>query len=54
MISQARNKQRQTFVLSLGLKYAFGEVEHRLILKVLGYHHLLARIKTLITDYYDL
>ena len=52
MINQARNKQRQTFVLSLGLKYAFGEVDHRLILKVLGYHHLLARIKALITDYY--
>ena len=53
IINQARKKRRLIIVTLLDLKYAFGEVGHRLMLKVLEYHHLPAEIKTLITDYYD-
>ena len=51
IINQTRNKQRQVIVTLLDLKNAFGEVDHRLTLKVLEYHHLPAEIKTLMADY---
>ena len=52
IINKARNKQRQIFVTFLDLKNKFVEDDHRLMLKVLEYHHLQAEIKTLITDFY--
>ena len=52
-IIQARNKQRQIIVSLLDLKNGFGEVDHRLMLKVLEYRRLQTEIKTLITDCYD-
>ena len=37
----------------MDLKNAFGEVDHKLLLKVLEYHHIPDVIKLLITDYYE-
>ena len=51
IINQARNKHK--FVTLLDLKNGFGEVDHRLMLRLLVYHHLPAEIKRLIIDYYD-
>ena len=36
----------------MDLKNTFGEVGHKLLLKVLEYHHIPDVIKLLITDYY--
>ena len=34
------------------MQNAFGEVDHRLLLKVLDYHHVSVELKSLIKDYY--
>ena len=34
------------------MQNAFGEVDHRLLLKVLGYHHVPVELKWLNKDYY--
>ena len=34
------------------MQNAFGEVDHRLLLKVLDYHHVPVKLKPLIKDYY--
>ena len=34
------------------MQNAFGEVDHRLLLKVLDYHHVLVELKSLIKNYY--
>ena len=38
----------------MDLKNTFGEVRHKLYLKVLEYHHIPDLIKLLITDYYTI
>ena len=48
----AKNKQRQIIIALLDLTNAFGEVDHKLSLKVLEHHHISDVIKLLITDYY--
>ena len=53
MRNHARGKQRQIIITLLDLKNAFGEVDHRLILKKLEYHHIPENIKLLISEYYD-
>ena len=40
IIKHAKNKQRQIIITLLDLKNAFGEVDHKLLLKVLEYHHI--------------
>ena len=52
IIKHAKNKQHQTIFTLLDLKNAFGEVDHKLLLKVLEYRHIPDEIKLLITDYY--
>ena len=52
IVKHAKYKQRQVIITLLDLKNAFGEVDHRLILKVLKYHHIPVEIEHLITDYY--
>ena len=52
IIKNAKNKQRQIITTLLDLKNGFGEVEHKLLLKELKYHHIPDVIKLLITDYY--
>ena len=52
IIKHAKNKQRQIIITLLDLKNAFGEVDHKLLLKVLEYHHIPDEIKRLINDYY--
>ena len=51
MINHARGKQRQIIITLLDLKNAFGEVDHRLLLKTLEYHHIPKNIKLLISEY---
>ena len=53
MINHARGKQRKIIITLLDLKNAFGEVDHRLLLKTLEYHHIPENIKLLISEYYD-
>ena len=52
VIKHAKNKQRQIIIPLLDLKNAFGEEEHKLLLKILEYHRIPDEIKLLITDYY--
>ena len=52
IINHARKKQRQAIITLLDLQNAFGEVDHRLLLKVLDYHHVPVELKSLIKDYY--
>ena len=40
IIKHAKYKQRQIIIILLDLKNAFGEVDHKLLLKVLEYHHI--------------
>ena len=53
MINHVRGKQRQIIITLLDLKNEFGEVDHRLLLKALEYHHIPENIKLLISEYYD-
>ena len=53
IINHARNKQREAVITLLDLKNAFGEVDHRLLIKVLEFHYIPEEIKTLIRDYYN-
>ena len=53
MINHARSKQRQIISTLLDLKNSFGEVDHRLLLKTLEYHHITENIRLLIYEYYD-
>ena len=48
----AKYRQHQVIITLLDLKNAFGEVDHKLLLKVLEYHHI-PDVKLLITDYYE-
>ena len=41
-------------VTLLDLKNAFGEIDHKIIMKTLEYHHIPDRIKTLIKSYYSI
>ena len=52
IIKHAKNKHRQIIITLLDLKNGFREVEHKLLLKELKYHHIPDVIKLLITDYY--
>ena len=52
MRNHARGKQRQIIITLLDLKNAFGEVDHRLLLKTLECHHIPENIKLLISEYY--
>ena len=52
IIKHAKNKQRQINITLLDLKNVFGQVDHKLLLKVLEYHHIPDVVKLLITDYY--
>ena len=51
-IKHAKNKQRQIIITLLDLKNTFGDVDHKLLLKVLEYRHIPDEIKLLINDYY--
>ena len=51
--NHARGKQCQIIITLLDLKKAFGDVDHRLLLKTLEYHHILENIKLLTSEYYD-
>ena len=53
VINHARVNQRQLVVTLLDLKNAFGEVEHKFIMKILDYHHIPPSIKRIIYEYYD-
>ena len=52
IIKHAKNKQRHIIITLLDLKNAFREVDHKLLLKVLEYHHIPDVIELLTTDYY--
>ena len=52
IINHAKKKQPQAIITLLDLQNAFGEVDHRLLLKVLDYHHVPVKLKPLIKDYY--
>ena len=52
IIRHTKIKQRQLIIKLLDLKNAFGEVDHKLLLKVLEYHHIPDVIKLLISDYH--
>ena len=52
IINHAKKKQPQAIITLLDLQNAFGEVDHRLLLKVLDYHHVLVKLKSLIKNYY--
>ena len=49
----SKKQTRSNYCYSIDLKNAFGEVDHRLMLKVLEHQHLPPEIKTLITGYND-
>ena len=53
IINHARLHQRQVIVTLLDLRNAFGTVDHRLIKKVLQYHHIPVEIQSIIHSYYD-
>ena len=53
IIKHSKNKQRLAIITLLDLRNAFGEVDHRLILKTLKYHHIPKNMKSLIRTYYD-
>ena len=53
IINHARLHQRQVIVTLLDLRNAFGTVDHRLIQKVLDYHHIPDEIKCIIKSYYE-
>ena len=52
IINHARKKQRQAIITLLDWQNEFGEVDHRLLLKVFDYHHVSVELKSLIKNYY--
>ena len=48
IINHIKDKQRQRIITLLDLKDAFEEVDHKLLLKVLEYHHIPDEIKLLV------
>ena len=56
VINHARKKQKSLTITLLDLKNAFGEVNHKLLISVLKYHHVplavIDLISSLYTDYH--
>ena len=52
VVKHTKIKQRQIIITLLDLKNDFGEIDHKLLLKLSKYHHIPDEIKLLITDYY--
>ena len=53
MLKHAKTKQRQLVVTLFDLKNAFGEVHHKLIRKVLQYHHIPEPVIDLVSNLYS-
>ena len=53
MVNKAGVKQRSLIITLLDLKNAFGEVHHKLIQRILGYHYIPDEIQQLIVSLYQ-